>query len=122
VDIAIDLYGEKPRSPSPAVVFVHGGGLILGSRKALLPVHVQAFIEAGFVFASIDYRLAPEAHLPEIVSDLDDAWTWVGSHASELGIDSRRIVLLGHSAGAFLALLGGCRLSPPPAAIISAAG
>jgi len=60
-----------------------------------------------FVFDSIDYRLEPEVRLPEIVGDLEDAWAWLSAHAGELGVDQSRIVLLGHSAGGFLALLGG---------------
>ena len=115
-------YHAADEQHQPAVLFIHGGGLILGSRKAILPSHIQAFNDGGFHFVSIDYRLAPETKLPEIVRDIGDAWTWLREEATSFGIDRNRIAILGHSAGAYLTLMGGYKLDPRPAALVSIAG
>lgn len=106
----------------PAVVFIHGGGLIMGHRKAILPSHIQAFHNGGFHFVSINYRLAPETKLPDILGDIKDAWAWLRDKADSLAIDRDRIAILGHSAGAYLTLLSGFKLDPRPAAVVSIAG
>lgn len=115
-------YRAEDERQQPAVLFIHGGGLIMGSRKAILPSHVQAFNDGGFHFISIDYRLAPETKLPEIVRDVEDAWAWLREEAASFGIDRDRIAILGHSAGAYLALVSGSKLDPRPAALVSIAG
>ena len=120
-EIDADVYPGGAGERQPAVLFIHGGGLIMGSRKAILPNQVATFGEAGFRFVSIDYRLAPETKLPEIVTDIEDAWAWLRNEASSFGIDPNRIAILGHSAGGYLALLAGCRLRPRPAAVVSLA-
>jgi acetyl esterase/lipase len=94
----------------------------MGGRTAILPSHIQAFNDGGYHVVSIDYRLAPETKLPEIVCDVEDAWTWLREHADSVGIDRSRIAILGHSAGGYLALLGGYKLDPRPAAVVSIEG
>ena len=121
-EIAVDIYRVEGERLQPAVLFIHGGGLITGGRKAILPSHVEAFHNGGFHFVSINYRLAPETKLPEIVRDVEDAWTWLQQKAASFGIDRERIAILGHSAGAYLALIGGYKLHPRPAALVSIAG
>jgi len=124
-EIAADIYplshAQAGRS-FPAVLFIHGGGLVMGQRKMLDPGHVRLFHQAGFHTVSIDYRLAPETRLPGIVEDIQDAWQWLRQEAAGTGIDPDRIAVAGHSAGAFLTLLSGYRLDPPPAALVSMAG
>ncbi len=122
LEIRADVYRATGERPQPAVLFIHGGGLIMGSRKAILPSQIAAFNSGGFHFVSIDYRLAPETRLPSMVEDIRDAWAWLCEQAPSLGIDGERIALLGHSAGAYLALLGGFKLDPRPAAVVSLAG
>ena len=124
-EIAADIYplphaahGQK----LPAVLFIHGGGLIMGNRKMIDPNHIETFHEGGFHVVSIDYRLAPETTLPEIANDIKDAWHWLRENADEIGIDRERIAIAGHSAGAFLTLMTGYRLDPRPAALVSVAG
>jgi acetyl esterase/lipase len=68
-EIEADVHPGGAGERQPAVLFIHGGGLIMGSRKAILLNQVATFGEAGFRFVSIDYRLAPEMKLPEIVTD-----------------------------------------------------
>jgi acetyl esterase/lipase len=52
----VDAYYIKGEQPRPAVLFIHGGGLIMGSRKAIVPSQIEAFNESGYHFLSIDYR------------------------------------------------------------------
>jgi acetyl esterase/lipase len=120
-EIVADIYPTTGRE-NPAVLFIHGGGLIMGSRKAILPSQIETFNASGFHFVSINYRLAPETKLPGIISDIEDAWTWLQQEAFSLGIDRNRIAVLGHSAGAYLALICGYKLDPRPVAIVSLAG
>jgi acetyl esterase/lipase len=120
--IGVDVHPGLGDSPRPAVMFIHGGGLILGSRSAVPPVQIEALHRSGFDLVSIDYRLAPETPLPGIVSDVEDAWAWLRREAPSLGIDADRIAVLGHSAGGFLSLLCGFRLDPRPCAVVSLAG
>ncbi len=70
--IHLDLYTpEQPGAPSPpAILFIHGGALINGTRDAR-PGTFERYLSRGFVVASIDYRLAPETKLPQIVSDVE---------------------------------------------------
>lgn len=125
LEISADIYHTARAEAGqqlPAVLFIHGGGLMLGHRKAILLSHIEAFHSGGFHFVSIDYRLAPEAKLPEILDDIQDAWTWIREEAALLGIDPNRIAVLGHSAGAYLTLTCGYRLDPRPTALVSIAG
>lgn len=94
----------------------------LFTETNLLYRHIRAFHEGGFHVISIDYRLAPEAKLPEIANDIQDAWYWLREEAETFGIDRDRIAIVGHSAGAFLTLMSGYRLDPRPAALVSMAG
>jgi acetyl esterase/lipase len=72
---------------------------------------------------SIDYRLAPETRLPEIVEDLEDSLAWVRTRGAELfGADPGAIAVVGESAGGYLALVSGYRASPRPTALVSLYG
>ena len=125
LQIHADVYladRESKKEKLPAILFIHGGGLILGHRKAIVPNHIQALNEAGFHFISIDYRLAPETKLAGILEDIQDAWHWLHGNAEPFGIDPARVAVMGHSAGAFLTLTCGTRLNPRPAALVSLAG
>ncbi len=119
-----DVIGAVPGGPvpgKPCVVWIHGGGLIFGSRKiSPRPPFLLALLERGFVVVSIDHRLAPETQLPGIVEDVRDAWRWVlNAGPARFGIDPRRVALAGASAGAYLALMGAHSLHPPPRAVAS---
>lgn len=123
-EIKLDIHRSTSGglSARPAVMFFHGGGLIAGGRKDLLPAHIEAFNGVGIDLVSVDYRLAPETPLPEIISDVENAWSWIQSNAESLGFDSSRVAVMGHSAGGYLALVGGFRFQPRPKAVVSIAG
>ena len=119
-EIKADVYQAVPGGRKPTVMWIHGGALIMGSRK-WLDAHLSAeLFQRGFVVVSIDYRLAPETKLPGIIEDVQDAWRWVRQHGPErFGIDPDRIATAGGSAGGYLTLMTGFCLEPPPCALVS---
>jgi acetyl esterase/lipase len=124
-EIKLDVYAAVSDKPTPIIVTLHGGGLIVGSRQDVASQGPSVLREmctaAGYTQVAIDYRLAPETPLQAIVQDLEDAWRYLHAiwPSARYNTDTSRIALLGRSAGAYLALLGGVRLTPRPSAIVS---
>lgn len=120
VDIKLDVFATSATEPRPAVVWIHGGGLINGHREQVSS-QVRDFARAnGFVLVSLDYRLAPETKLPAILSDLEDAFRWMRSEgAGKFQIDPQRIAVTGGSAGGFMTLAAGFRVQPPPRVLLA---
>jgi acetyl esterase/lipase len=114
VDIKADVFATPASGPRPAVVWIHGGGLINGHREQVSG-QVRDFARAnGFVLVSLDYRLAPETKLPAILNDLEDAFRWLRTDAAkQFQIDPQRIAVTGGSAGGFMTLASGFRVQPP---------
>ncbi len=119
--IKADVHQHPDGSSSTAViVYIHGGCLIYGSRKDIHSKQLELYLKAGYTVISIDYRLALETKLPEIITDLEDAFRWISNPGSELfSIDPQRIAVVGHSAGGYLALMSGCCVVPRPKAVVS---
>jgi acetyl esterase/lipase len=118
--IHADLYrAAGDAKVKPVIVWIHGGGLINGSRTGLKDEQRNLYIDAGYSIVSIDYRLAPEAKIPAIVEDLKDAIQWVRRKSTMLQVDPARLFVVGHSAGAYLTLVSGYILKEPPRAIVS---
>ncbi len=104
----------------PAIFWIHGGALIMGHRGNLRADQMSRYLEAGFAVVSIDYRLAPETKLAAILEDVRDGWHWVREKGADLfRIDPARIAVVGHSAGGYLTLTCGYRVSPRPRALVS---
>jgi acetyl esterase/lipase len=86
-------------APRPALLWIHGGGYVLGTPDQE-DRQVKSIVAAiGCVVVSVDYRLAPETPHPGPVEDCYAALRWVYTHAGELGVDTTRIALGGASAG-----------------------
>ncbi len=104
----LDLYGpeERPSTPRPVVLFVHGGGWRRGD-KAMVGAKPQAFVEQGYLFASANYRLEDTVSPREQAGDVAQAVKWLHDHVGEHGGDPGKIFLMGHSAGAHLVALVG---------------
>ena len=118
--IRADVYRAPDEIVRPAILYIHGGALIMGNRTWLNSVQVQKYLGAGYAVISIDYRLAPQTKLNEIIVDVDEAYRWVRIDGPKLFlIDPNRIAVVGHSGGGYLALMAGVRLKPRPAAVVS---
>jgi arylformamidase len=105
----LDIWRAKgAEGPAPLIVFVHGGGWKRGSKDnatgQFKPVHYPG---EGYAFASINYRLVPDATVEQQAADVASAVKALVDRAGALGIDRRRIVIMGHSAGAHLVALVG---------------
>jgi len=105
---------EKKRRP--VVVHIHGGALVGGSRNGYSRGLRKLLLKAGFSFVTIDYRLAPQTKLPEIIADVRDALDWTRCEGAEtFGWDGARMGVTGGSAGGYLTLMTGTFESKPNA-------
>ena len=117
--LSVDVYPGHAHGPTPAVIWLHGGGLIFGTRKGIPVEQVEAYTRAGLCIIAADYRLAPETKLPEIVGDVARLYGWVREQADDLNIIADRVAIIGHSAGGYLALMAAATLEPRPRAVVS---
>ncbi|PXX58472.1 acetyl esterase [Nocardia tenerifensis] len=88
---------------APAVVYLHGGGFVLGTLNGADELCRAIAAGSGWTVVSLEYRLAPENPYPAALHDCVDAFAWLIRNASELGIDPDRIAIAGDSAGGNLA-------------------
>lgn len=101
--IEIRWYEKKGAQPGSAVVYAHGGGMILSDVDKYDSV-VAAYVDAtGVPFLSVNYRLAPESHGTMLAGDVFAGLTWLVEHALELGLDLGRVAIMGDSAGGGIA-------------------
>ncbi|WP_425826802.1 alpha/beta hydrolase [Streptomyces fractus] len=102
----LDVWGTGGR-PRPALVVVHGGYWRMLSRHDTAFM-ARALADAGVATVSVDYSLAPDADLEEIVRQVRAAVAWVHCHGAAYGLDPDRIVVAGSSAGGHLAAAAMC--------------
>ena len=88
---------------SPALVFFHGGGWVIGDLDSHDVVCRQLADAGALIVISVDYRLAPEHKFPAAADDAIAATKWIAANARELGIDASRLSIGGDSAGGNLA-------------------
>lgn len=104
-ELTMDFYTPLGKPPATACVLViHGGSWRSGDATQLSELN-RYLVEKGIAVAAINYRLAPEWAFPSALDDVRTALKYLNDHATELNIDPNKIVLLGRSAGAELALL-----------------
>jgi len=102
IRVLVYIPQQAPR-PLPALVWIHGGGYVLGSPDAD-GLQVKSLVrEVGCAVVSVDYRLAPEAPFPAGVEDCYATLRWTHGQAGELGLDRTRVAIGGTSAGGGLA-------------------
>ena len=100
----LDLYIPVAGHPVPLVVWVHGGAWKLGSKDW---INVKYLIQQGYAIASVDYRFSGDAKFPAQIQDCNAALNFLMANAASYGIDPKRLVVGGGSAGGHLALLLG---------------
>lgn len=100
-DVPVRIY--RPQAARGAIVWLHGGGFVMGDLETEHPWAVRVADGSGAVVVSVGYRRAPEDRFPAAFDDAYAALVWTAEHASELGIDPGRIAVGGHAAGAGLA-------------------
>jgi acetyl esterase/lipase len=108
-DLKLDLYlppREQGAPPSPAVIVIHGGGWIAGTKEQS-QLEALPYLEMGYAAVNVEYRLARSALAPAAVEDCRCALRWVLRSAKQYNLDTGRIVLTGGSAGGHLALITG---------------
>jgi len=99
-DVPVRIYTPANlEAPVPGLVYIHGGGFVLGDLDMFHAHVLRLADELGIVIVSVDYRLAPEHPFPAPVEDCYAALKWVAAKAEELGIDPARIGVGGESAG-----------------------
>jgi len=117
--IQADVYAPAGQ-PRPVILWLHGGALVVGTRRSLPADQLARYLRAGYAVVAVDYRLAPESKLDAILEDLSDACRWVRETLPRLApVNPERLAVVGHSAGGYLALVSGCCVTPRPQAIVS---
>lgn len=102
----VDLYlPAKEKGPSPVVINIHGGGWNHGKKEE--QAGFGSFLKKGYAVANMEYRLVQAAPAPAAIEDTRCVLIYIIEHAKELNIDVNKIVIMGGSAGAHLALMGG---------------
>jgi acetyl esterase/lipase len=103
-DVAVRIYRpEQQRGLLPSLLWIHGGGYILGDIDQEDSIARQLALAGKCVVVSVEYRLAPEYPYPAPLEDCYVVLRWLSAHAGELGIDCSRIAIGGASAGGGLA-------------------
>ncbi|MEI3868771.1 alpha/beta hydrolase [Microbacterium sp. CCNWLW134] len=97
------VYRPHVRSKDAALMWVHGGGLIIGDARQDERLCAETARDLGIVVVSVNYRLAPEHPFPAAHDDVHAGWRWIQAHAGALAVDPGRIVVGGESAGGGLA-------------------
>jgi acetyl esterase/lipase len=102
--VRLRVYRPKAMNPgAPVLLWMHGGGLIIGSPEQNDRAMFHIVRHAECVVVSVDYRLAPNHPFPTPLDDCYAALKWVHAHAETVGIDPNRIAIGGESAGGGLA-------------------
>src|SRR6185312_5356640 len=98
------------KPPSPVLIYLHGGGWVIGSVETHDPFCRLLCAAAGALILSVEYRLAPEHPYPAALEDTLAAYSWAAKHVPAFGGDARRLALGGDSAGANLAAVAANRI------------
>jgi acetyl esterase len=127
-DIAVmrDIEGPAPlrlydareeRKPGPILVFIHGGGWVIGGLETHDPLCIDLAIELDLPVVSVDYRLAPEHPFPAAFDDSLAAVRWIANRQRELARTATSLFLAGDSAGGNLAAAVSAALRDEPTAV-----
>lgn len=97
--------GDAGKGKRCGVLLIHGGGWVGGSRESVVERFALPWLDKGCVVANVGYRLAKAAAAPAAVEDALKAAEWFEKNAGRYGVDTKRILATGNSAGGHLALM-----------------
>jgi len=100
----LDVYASPTAKDAPVMFWIHGSAWQTGDKSDVAQ-KPQFFVEQGFVFVSVNYRLLPKVEMMDIFRDVAKSFRWVHDHIAEYGGEPKRVLVGGHSAGAQLAAL-----------------
>jgi pectinesterase len=104
-EMHIDIYSPANlNGPKPVILFIHGGGWRSGNKNMDAPMAI-GFAQKGYIAATVEYRLSPEAPYPAALFDIKTAIRWLRKNARELNIEPEKMAIAGTSAGGQLAAL-----------------
>lgn len=103
LDLGYPVGNKRP----PLILFIHGGGWSIGDKRHAIGAKASHFLGKGYAFASVNYRLVPQATVEQQAADIASAIAKLRTYAMGSNYDGERIILMGHSAGAHLAALVG---------------
>lgn len=101
--IPLRIYRPTSDTGGPVLVYLHGGGLVMGTNHSFEPLARALAAESGAAVVAVEFRLAPECPPPAQFDDSYTATTWVADNAATLGVDPKRLAVVGDSAGGSLA-------------------
>jgi acetyl esterase len=107
VPMTLDLKVPDGNGPFPAAIIVHGGSFSHGNKRTYVTPLFDVLSNAGFAWFTINYRLAPDYQFPGAVDDVESAVRWVKTNAAKYHVDSKRVALIGESAGGYLVAYAG---------------
>ncbi|MGW8956906.1 alpha/beta hydrolase fold domain-containing protein [Paenibacillus sp. NPDC055715] len=104
--LRMDILKPDSKGPLPTVVFVTGGGFVSANKDSYLQQRM-ALSEAGYIVASIEYRVVPDVTFPAPLEDVKSAIRFLRANADRYGVDKEHIAVMGESAGGYLAAMTG---------------
>jgi acetyl esterase/lipase len=110
--LRLDASTPEGPGPFPIVILIHGGGWASGDKAKDFTDLFSPLTKNGFLWFSINYRLAPKYRWPACFEDVQTAIRWVKAHAPDYHGDPSKIALLGYSAGGQLATLAAVEAQP----------
>jgi acetyl esterase/lipase len=111
---ALRLYRPSERRSDAALLWLHGGGMVIGRASQDDRLCSETANALGVLVVSVEYRLAPEHPFPAPLDDAHTGWTWLQRNAETLGVDPARVAVGGQSAGGGLAAALAQRLHDEP--------
>jgi acetyl esterase/lipase len=102
----LDIYAQRAQTPTPTVIFIHGGGWVQGTKEGSV-LQLLPYIAMGYSVVNVEYRLGNVSLAPAAVEDCRCALRWLAGHAKDYNLDPERFIVAGASAGGHLALTTG---------------